>query len=44
MAPEITHKIWGIAQKEIMKRFDKTSALELPDWALTILKIWADKE
>jgi hypothetical protein len=44
MAPEITHKIWGIAQKEIMKRFDKTSALDLPNWALTILKIWADKE
>ena len=44
MAPEVAIQIWSIAQKEILKRFDKTIALELPDWALTILKIWADKE
>ena len=44
MAPEVEPQIWVIAQKEIMKRFDKTSVLDLPNWALTILKIWADKE
>ena len=44
MAPEVVPQIWSIAQKEILKRFDKTSALDLPNWALTILKIWADKE
>lgn len=44
MAPEIASRIWGLAQDEIMKRFDKTSALDLPDWALTILKIWSNKE
>ena len=44
MAPEVEPQIWVIAQKEIMKRFDKTSALDLPNWALTILNIWADKE
>jgi hypothetical protein len=40
----VATQIWGIAQKDIMKRFDKTSVLDLPNWALTILKIWADKE
>ena len=44
MAPEVATQIWGIAQKDIMKRFDKTSVLDLPNWALTLLKIWADKE
>jgi hypothetical protein len=44
MAPEVSTQIWGIAQKDIMKRFDKTSALDLPNWALIVLKIWADKE
>ena len=43
-APEIAPRIWGLAQDEIMKRFEKTSALDLPDWALTILKIWSNKE
>ena len=27
-----------------IKRFEKTTALDLPDWALTVLKIWANKE
>ena len=44
MAPEIAPRIWGLAQDEMIKRFDKTSALDLPEWALTILKIWANKE
>jgi hypothetical protein len=44
MAPEIAPRIWGLAQDEIMKRFDKTNAIDLPDWALTALKIWANKE
>lgn len=44
MAPEVEPQIWVIAQKDIMKRFDKTSALDLPNWALTILNIWSDKE
>jgi hypothetical protein len=44
MAPEIAPRIWGLTQDEIMKRFEKTSAVDLPDWALTILKIWANKE
>ena len=43
MAPEVAPRIWGLAHAEIMKRFDKTSALDLPDWALTILNIWANK-
>lgn len=44
MAPEIAPRIWCLAQDEMIKRFDKTSALDLPEWALTILKIWANKE
>lgn len=44
MAPEIAPRIWGLAQYEIMKRFDKTSAVDLPDWALTILKTWSNTE
>ncbi len=44
IAPEVAPRIWGLAHAEIMKRFDKTSALDLPDWALTILNIWANKE
>jgi hypothetical protein len=44
MAPEIAPRIWGVAQDEIMKRFEKTSAVDLPDWALTALKIWSNKE
>ena len=44
MAPEITPRIWILAQDEIMKRFDKTNAIDLPDWALTALKIWSNKE
>ena len=42
-APEKTAEIWDLAHHIIMKRFDKTSSLDLPDWALTILNIWADK-
>ena len=44
MAPEIAPRIWGLTQDEMMKRFEKTSALDLPDWALTVLKIWSNKE
>ena len=44
MAPEIAPRIWGVAQDEIMKRFEKTSAVDLPDWALTALKIWSNTE
>jgi hypothetical protein len=44
MAPEIAPRIWGLAQDEMIKRFEKTTALDLPDWALTVLKIWANKE
>ena len=44
MAPEIAPRIWGLTQDEMMKRFEKTSALDLPDWALTILKIWSNKK
>ena len=44
MAPEIVPRIWGVAQDEMMKRFEKTSAVDLPDWALTVLKIWSNKE
>jgi len=44
MAPEIAPRIWGVAQDEMMKRFEKTSAVDLPDWALTVLKIWSNKE
>jgi hypothetical protein len=44
MAPEIAPRIWGLAQDQIMKRFDDTSFLDLPDWALTVLKIWANKK
>lgn len=44
MAPEIAPRIWGLAQDEMMKRFEKTSAIDLPDWALTVLKIWSNKE
>jgi len=44
MAPEIAPRIWSLAQDEMIKRFEKTTALDLPDWALTILKIWANKE
>lgn len=43
-APEKTAEIWDLAHHIIMKRFDKTSSLDLPDWALTILNIWANKE
>jgi hypothetical protein len=44
MAPEIAPHIWALAQDQIMKRFDDTSFLDLPDWALTVLKIWKNKE
>ena len=44
MAPEIAPRIWGLTQDEMVKRFEKTSALDLPDWALTVLKIWSNKE
>ena len=44
MAPEIVPRIWTLAHHEIMKRFDKTSAIDLPDWALAMLKIWSNKE
>jgi hypothetical protein len=44
MAPEIAPRIWCLAQDEMIKRFEKTTALDLPDWALTVLKIWANKE
>lgn len=44
MAPEIAPRIWGLTQDEMMKRFEKTSAVDLPDWALTVLKIWSNKE
>jgi hypothetical protein len=44
VAPEVAPRIWRLAHTEIMKRFDKTSFLDLPDWALTIFNIWANKE
>ena len=44
MAPEVAPRIWGLAQDQIMKRFDDTSFLDLPDWALTVLNIWANKK
>ena len=44
MAPEVAPRIWALAQDQIMKRFDDTSFLDLPDWALTVLKIWKNKE
>ena len=44
MAPEIAPRIWGLTQDEMMKRFEKNSAVDLPDWDLTILKIWSNKE
>ena len=44
MAPEVAPRIWALAQDQIMKRFDDTSFLDLPDWALTVLKIWANKK
>ena len=44
MAPEVAPRIWGLAQDQIMKRFDDTSFLDLPDWALTVLKIWKNNE
>jgi hypothetical protein len=40
-APEKTAGLWDLAHDVIMKRFDQTN---LPDWALTILNIWANKE
>ena len=43
-APEKTAGLWDLAHDVIMKRFDQTNALDLPDWALTILNIWANKE
>ncbi len=43
-APEKTEEIWNHVHHDIMSRFDNTSALDLPDWALTILNIWANKE
>jgi hypothetical protein len=39
-APEKTAGLWDLAHDVIMKRFDQTN---LPDCALTILNIWADK-
>jgi len=44
IAPEVAPRIWGLAHDQIMKRFDNTSFLDLPDWALTIFNIWANKE
>ena len=44
IAPEVAPRIWALAQDQIMKRFDDTSFLDLPDWALTVLKIWKNKE
>ena len=43
MAPEVANRIWADTHAVILKRFDKTSPLDLPDWVLTIMKIWSDK-